>query len=125
MPAQSPQERSAIARIASHESWATTPDRAARTANCQEQASWPDSEDPVDPDRILSPAERARRAEHKRIAYFQRLALKSVQARRKGSRPRLPKRDAADAALAELDVDEIDQCLKTILPSASAGSAVQ
>jgi hypothetical protein len=38
----------------------------------------------VDPDGILIPAERARRAEHARKAYFTRLALKSAQARRKG-----------------------------------------
>lgn len=36
----------------------------------------------VDPDGTLDPAERGRRAEHARRAYFQRLALKSAQARR-------------------------------------------
>lgn len=40
-------------------------------------------EDQVDPDRVLSPAERARRAEHAKKAYFTRLALKSAQARRR------------------------------------------
>ncbi len=35
----------------------------------------------VDPDGKLSPAERARRAEHARKAYFTDLALKSVKAR--------------------------------------------
>lgn len=40
-------------------------------------------EDQVDPDRVLSPAERARRAEHAKRAYFTRLALKSAQARRR------------------------------------------
>lgn len=38
-------------------------------------------EDMVDPERKLAPDERARRAEHKRKAYFQRLALKSAKAR--------------------------------------------
>lgn len=36
----------------------------------------------VDPDGILDPKERARRAEHARKAYFLRLALKSSKARR-------------------------------------------
>jgi hypothetical protein len=37
----------------------------------------------VDPDRTLDPAERARRANHAKKAYFARLALKSAQARRR------------------------------------------
>lgn len=41
-------------------------------------------EDEVDPDHVLSEAERRRRAEHARKAYFTRLALKSTQARRRG-----------------------------------------
>jgi hypothetical protein len=36
----------------------------------------------VDPDGTLTPQARAQRAEHARKAYFQRLALKSAQARR-------------------------------------------
>lgn len=67
-------ERSLIASIAAHESWANTPDRAARTAKARaaleqkflEQADG----DPV-------------RAEHLRKAHFQRLALKSAAARRR------------------------------------------
>ncbi|WP_374969932.1 hypothetical protein [Terrabacter sp. BE26] len=62
------------AQIAAHESWANTLDRSARTAPARraleakflEQAGG----DPV-------------RAEHLRKAHFQRLALKSAQARRK------------------------------------------
>jgi hypothetical protein len=38
----------------------------------------------VDPDNELSPAERAKRAEHARKAYYKRLALKSARARRRG-----------------------------------------
>jgi hypothetical protein len=41
-------------------------------------------EDQVDPNRELPEAERLRRAEHARKAYFTRLALKSAQARRRG-----------------------------------------
>lgn len=37
----------------------------------------------VDPDGVLPPADRTRRAEHARKAYFARLALKSAQSRRK------------------------------------------
>jgi hypothetical protein len=39
----------------------------------------------VDPDGLLDPAERARRAKHAKAAYFTRLALKSAKARRKAS----------------------------------------
>jgi hypothetical protein len=39
--------------------------------------------DEVDPERVLSPDERARRAEAARKAYFARLALKSSMARSK------------------------------------------
>jgi hypothetical protein len=35
----------------------------------------------VDPDGVLDPAERARRAEHAKRLYFTRLALKSAKAR--------------------------------------------
>ncbi len=44
----------------------------------------------VDPDGNLPPAERQRRAEAARKAYFTRLALKSAQARR---RPEPPAKD--------------------------------
>lgn len=36
----------------------------------------------ADPEGLLSPKERARRAEHLRAAYFARLALRSAQVRR-------------------------------------------
>ena len=70
------------ASIAAHESWARTEDRAARTANAR-AAMLTRFEHQADPDGTLLPAERARRAEHLRKAYFQRLALKSAQARRR------------------------------------------
>ncbi len=37
----------------------------------------------ADPDGVLDPEERARRAHHLRKAYFAKLALKSAQARRR------------------------------------------
>jgi hypothetical protein len=80
-----PEQRSLRARIASHESWARTPDASARTAPGR-KAFLDRFEKQVDPDGELSPAERARRAEHARKAYFARLALKSARARRSRSR---------------------------------------
>ncbi|ASR56299.1 hypothetical protein [Cellulomonas sp. PSBB021] len=81
MPAPTPAERSLVASLAAHESWAATPDRSARTAPAR-RALLAKFEREVDPDGVLSPAERTRRAEHKRKAYYQRLALRSAQARR-------------------------------------------
>ncbi|MCB1266445.1 MAG: hypothetical protein KDB56_18055 [Mycobacterium sp.] len=68
-------------QIAVHESWARTPDRAARTEKAR-KAALDRFERQVDPDGTLPPAERAKRAENARKAYFSRLALKSAQARR-------------------------------------------
>ncbi len=53
----------------------------------------------VDPEGVLTPEERARRAEYARKAYFARLALKSVQARCRRAR-----RTEADS---DLGLDEI------------------
>jgi hypothetical protein len=39
----------------------------------------------VDPDGVLAPDVRAKRAEHARKAHMTRLALKSAQARRRGA----------------------------------------
>ena len=77
-----PSELSLAGRIGAHVSWANTTDRTARTAPARaalekkflEQADG----DPV-------------RAAHLKKAYYQRLALKSAQARR-------AKRDGSDAA---------------------------
>ncbi|NEW49957.1 hypothetical protein GV792_07805 [Nocardia cyriacigeorgica] len=83
----SPSERALYGRLGAHESWSHTEDRAARTAPARE--GFMDRFDrQVDPDRKLTEAERARRAEHARKAYFTRLALKSVQARRKAAEAR-------------------------------------
>ncbi len=70
-----------IGRIGAHESWSRTPDRTARTAPARAEFDQR-FEREVDPDGVLDPAERARRAEHARKAYFARLALKSAQVRR-------------------------------------------
>ncbi|WP_289232739.1 hypothetical protein [Barrientosiimonas endolithica] len=78
--------------IAAHESWAKTEDRSARTAPARraldqkflEQAGG----DPV-------------RAEHLRKAHFQRLALKSAQARRRA------KEALSDAQAAEEELSSL------------------
>jgi hypothetical protein len=75
-------DRSLIARLAAHESWARTTNPSARTEPAR-RALLDRFERQVDPDGLLSPAERARRAGHARKAYFTRLALRSAQARRK------------------------------------------
>jgi hypothetical protein len=81
MASNDPTERTQIARLAAHTSWANTPDPSARSAPGR-AAFLARFERQVDPDGTLPPAERARRAEHARKAYFGRLALRSAQARR-------------------------------------------
>jgi hypothetical protein len=85
MPAElTSSERSLRARLASHASWAKTPDPAVRTAPAR-AAALARFEREVDPDAVLPLAERQRRAEHARKAYFTSLALKSARARRRGA----------------------------------------
>lgn len=75
-----PSERSLKARIAAHEKWARQ-DPVAGTAKAR-TAFLGRFEREVDPDGLLSPAERARRAEHALKAHMTRLALASAKARR-------------------------------------------
>ena len=77
-----PSERVLRAKIASHASWANTPNAAARTAPAR-KAFIERFERQVDPERVLPEAERQRRAESARKAYYAQLALKSAKARRK------------------------------------------
>ncbi len=83
MPGLSPSERVLSARLAAHTLHARLADPVAHTAPAR-QAFLDRFEREVDPDGTLPPAERARRAEHARKAYFTRLALASAKARRKG-----------------------------------------
>lgn len=76
-----PTERTLRARVASHESWANTDDRTARTEPGR-QAFFARFERQVDPDGTLPPDERAKRAESARKAHFSRLAFESAKARR-------------------------------------------
>lgn len=87
-------DRYLSASIAANTRWAHEPDRTAATQPARaafEQRFL----DEVDPERKLRPAERARRAENAKKAYFHRLALKSAQARRKA-------RELTETAEAEL-----------------------
>jgi len=77
-----PSERSLRARLAVHTSWARTSDRSARTAPAR-RAALQRFERQVDPDGVLAPDERAQRAQQAMRAHMARLALRSVQARRK------------------------------------------
>lgn len=85
-------ERSQIASIAAHESWARTTDRTARTAAARAAQDA----------RFLEQADGdPLRAEHLRKAHYARLALKSAQARRK-SRELAQQAEQAEAELRAL-----------------------
>ncbi len=81
----SPEQRAMRASIAAHTQWAKESDPSARTAQAR-AAFLAKFEAEADPEGVLDPAERARRAEHLRRAHFTRLALASSRARaaRKG-----------------------------------------
>jgi hypothetical protein len=99
-------DRALIARIAAHERWARTADRSAATAACR-KAFLDRFEAEVDPDGKLDPTVRARLADNKRRAYFQRLALRGAQARRKAT-------NAADEAdKVEAEIVDISAALRT------------
>lgn len=67
--------------IAAHLSWAKTPDRAAGTRNAR-AAMDRKFEAEVDPDGVMSPADRAEAVANARKAYYLRLAQASAAARR-------------------------------------------
>lgn len=89
MVARNPAERTLIARIGGHQSWANTADRSARTTPGR-QAFLERFEREVDPDGTLPPTQRAQRAESARKAYFAKLALKSAQTRRRKAAAKSP-----------------------------------
>lgn len=78
----SPEERSLRARLAAHKRWSKDDPR--KATEPARQAALRRFEVEVDPDGVLPEAERSRRAEHARKAYFLSLALKSARARRTG-----------------------------------------
>ncbi len=75
-----PEQRALRARAAAYASWAATSDPSARGRPGQ-AALRSRFEREVDPDGVLPSAERARRAEAARKAFFARLALASSKAR--------------------------------------------
>jgi hypothetical protein len=79
--AQDPAERVLIARLGAFERWKQCGDTTAATAPARQGLADRFVRE-VDPQGVLDPAERARRAESARKAFYIRLALKSAQARR-------------------------------------------
>lgn len=75
-----PSESTLRGRLGAHALHARVADPAAHTAPAR-KAFLDRFQLQVDPDGVLAPAERARRAEHARKAYFLGLALKSARAR--------------------------------------------
>lgn len=91
-PGLTPAQRTLRARMAAHASHARNDGRE-RTAPAR-RAFLERFYDQVDPDRTLDPAERERRAEQAKRAYFAGLALKSSKARQR-RRPEVSTDDAA------------------------------
>jgi hypothetical protein len=79
---ESPAERALHSRAASHVRWSREPDRTEATAPARAglQAKF---EKQVDPDGLLDPTERAKRAESARKAYYADLTRRSIAARRR------------------------------------------
>ena len=77
-----PEERRLRASLAAHTRWSKTVDRAAGTAAAR-AGFVRKLEDQVDPDRVLSDTERARRVENARQAHFARMRLTASKNRRK------------------------------------------
>jgi hypothetical protein len=84
-----PAERRLRSQYGAHLSWARTENRSARTLPAR-LALMEKFEREVDPDNQLTPAERAKRAESARKAYYAALALKSAQVRRRRSAMQQP-----------------------------------
>lgn len=79
-----PAERSMRARIAAHSRLAKASEADRRDMTAAARKAFADRwERQVDPDGVLTPDERARRAEHAKAVHFHRMALKSARARRK------------------------------------------
>jgi hypothetical protein len=75
-----PEQRRMRASIAAHTRWANTADRAAAMEPARR--GFADKlEHEADPEGVLSPRERAIRAENLRKAFYKRMALKSSKAR--------------------------------------------
>jgi hypothetical protein len=85
VPTLTPEQRTQRARLAALTRWSRN-DPVAGTERAR-RTFLERFENEVDPDRVLDPVERARRADCAKRAYFARLALKSSLARRRGGGP--------------------------------------
>lgn len=94
MPAPTAAERQAWASVAANERWAREKDRSAATEAAR-AAFIQKFYDQVDPDGVLPPEERHKRAEAARRAHYARIRAKGLAAKRRI-------RDA-EAEIAELD----------------------
>ena len=79
--ALTPAERSMQRRLAVHSSWAKTENRTGRTEPAR-KAAFARFEKLVDPDRVLAPDERAKRANNALQAHMLRMALAAAKAKR-------------------------------------------
>jgi hypothetical protein len=84
-PSSGKANRALQARMATHALHARVEDPAAHTAPAR-KVFLSRFEREVDPEGLLEPQERARRAEHAKKAYFTRLALASSKARAENRR---------------------------------------
>ena len=89
-----PEERRRTRRIAALERWAREPNRTAATAPARDGFTRK-LEHQADPEQVLPPHERARRAEQLRQAHMERMAQAASRARRRRARER---EGAADVA---------------------------
>ena len=87
------------AAIAAHSSWAATADPVARTAPAR-AALVAKFEQQVDPEGLLDPVERSRRAGHARRAHYLRMQLRSAESRRRAAEL-ISADEAAEAELAD------------------------
>ena len=99
MPVPPPEARRMSAAIAAHSSWAATADPVARTAPARAALAARFEKD-VDPEGVLNPDERARRAGHARRAHYLRMQLRSVESRRRAA-ILISAAEAAEAELAD------------------------
>jgi hypothetical protein len=93
---RTPAERKLAAAIAAHARWAVATNREMATAPAR-AALEAKFEREVDPDGILSPAERSKRVANARALYYSRLALASAKARREASARGPPRREPPPA----------------------------
>ncbi len=106
MPSHDARDRVAIAKIAANTHWSKVPDRAARTAGAR-SVFLQKFEREVDPDGVMSPADRAKAAENARKAHFQRLARRSAQARKRAAAA-TAEAEVAEAEFAEAEAQETE-----------------